>query len=189
MSENQPKIPKKELDKLQVQFDEYKEKVDQLTHDRLSASTPEESDPQKKMSSREIADSKDIKLKPNRSLFGQEKFNEKFREDYNFAIEQVRFIAENHEIIGESISLWTHPFAGMPYEEWIVPVNMPVWGPRHLAEQIARCYYHRLKIDQSKMTGSDAMGEYNGKVVIDSTKPRLSARPAITQKSIFTGSF
>jgi len=63
----------------------------------------------------------------------------------NFQKEYVQFIAENKEIIGETIEIWTRPFGGMPAEFWKVPVNKPVWGPRYLAEQIKRCYYLVIK--------------------------------------------
>ena len=91
---------------------------------------------------KEIADSKDIYLKPIKSIGSPQKFNEKFRDSYNYDKEYVHFVALNNEIIGEQIDIWTRPYGGMPAEEWIVPCGKPVWGPRYLAEQIKRRRYH-----------------------------------------------
>src|SRR6202044_485178 len=100
-----------------------------------------------RVSQREMANSRDIYLKPKRTLSCKEPFNEKYRDEYNFKKEYVYFTAVNNEIIGETISLWTKPFAGIPAEEWDVPTNKPLWGPRYLAERIKGCTYHRLKME------------------------------------------
>lgn len=179
----------KELDRLQEQFDKFEQGVKDLTQDRLMAHKPEEKEQQTKLSSREVANSQDIYLKPTRTISSREKFNEKFREQYDFAKEYVKFIAENREIKGERIDMWTKPFAGMPAEFWEVPVNKPIWAPRYVAEQIKKCYYHRLKMQDNtqQMMSQDGMGQYYGAMVIDTTEQRLDAIPAAERKSIFMG--
>lgn len=177
----------KELDKAEKEFDKFQENVESMTLDRMNTAPKEESEPQTQLSQKEIAKSKDIYLKPKRTIGSQEKFNEKFREDYNFAKEYVCFIAENKEIIGESIDLWTKKFPGLPAEEWSVPVNKPVWGPRYLAEQIKTCTYHRLTMQENTITSADHMGTYTGAMVVDSVINRLDAYPASTKRSIFMG--
>lgn len=178
----------KELDKAQVQFDEFDKQVKDLTLDRMNSSPREDVEPQTKMSQKELEKSTDVYLKPNRSVSSKEKFNEKYREDFNFATEYVRFIAENKEIIGETIELWTKPFAGMPAQEWKIPVNTPVWGPRHLAEQLTKARYHRLKMEQNRLTGSDGQGnQYFGQMAVDTIIQRLDALPVSSRKSIFMG--
>ena len=120
------------------------------------------------------------------NIKSKDKFNEKFRESYNFQKEFVCFEAENHEIIGEEIDIWTRPFGGMAAEEWKVPVNIPVWGPRYLAEQIKRKSYHRLVMKENQITGSDQKGhQYFGSMAADSTIQRLDARPVSQRKSVF----
>jgi hypothetical protein len=176
-----------ELNKAEEKFEQFEQEVKSLTHDRMSATQKQEVEPQTKMSQTEIERSKEIYLKPKRTLSSREPFNETYREDYNFAKEYVQFIAENKEIIGETIDLWTKPFAGMPAEEWDVPVNKPVWGPRYLAEQIKRCSYHRLTMQDKAITGVDGMGTYYGNMVVDSTIQRLDAIPVSTRKSLFFG--
>lgn len=177
-----------ELEKAEKQFKEFDENIKSLTQDRMNLAPKHETEPQTKLSQKDIEKSKEIYLKPKRSVSCREKFNETYREDYNFQKEYVQFIAENKEIIGEDLDLWTKPFAGIPGEEWIVPTNKPVWGPRYLAEQITRAVYHRLKMQQSVITGSDSTGQFYGQMIADETIERLVARPVSTQKSIFMGS-
>lgn len=180
-----------ELDKAEAQFQAFDDNVKQLTLDRLNEAPKREVEPQTKISQRDIEKSKDVYLKPFRTVASKEKFNEKFRGDYEFAKEYVQFIAENKEIIGEELDLWTKPYPGMPAEEWKVPVNKPVWGPRYLAEQIKRASYHRLTMVQSSLSGSDGMGQYYGAMAADSIIQRLDAIPVNQRKSVFmgTGSF
>lgn len=193
MTEDSIKKPKvalgsaqKELDKAQEQFDQYEKNIKDLTLDRMNAAPMEESEMQTKLSSRQIADAKDIYLKPFKTIQSREKFNEKFREEYNFAKEYVYIIAENKEIIGETIEKWTKPFPGMPAEFWQIPVNKPIWVPRYVAEELKRCFYHRLRTEDVG-TSSDGVGKYYGTMVVDTTIPRLDAHPVTKRKSIFMG--
>lgn len=180
-------MAKKDLEIAEQQFKKFEENVNSLTLDRMNEAPVQETEAQTKLSSKDLEKSKEIYLKPKRSIASREKFNERYRDKYNFQKEFVRFIAENKEIIGEDIDLWTKPFAGLPAEEWIVPVNKPVWGPRYLAEQINRAKYHRLTMQQSTIVGNDHSGQYFGHMVADNTINRLEARPAIETKSIFMG--
>lgn len=185
----------KELDKAQEQFDAFDNQVKELTLDRMNMAPKQEIEPQTKLSSNEIAKSKDIYLKPAKSLgVGvhpktgvHEKFNEDYRKDWEFAKEYVHFTAENKEIIGETIELWTKPFPGVNCEFWKVPVNTPVWGPRYLAERIKGCSYHRLRTEDGMQTGSDGFGKYHGTLVVDTTIQRLDAIPVSNRKSVFMG--
>lgn len=191
MTENKkPKVNSsgdQELDKAQKQFEAFDQNIKDLTMDRMNAAPTPEVEPQTKMSSKDIDKSKDVYLKPFKSISSREKFNEKFREDYNFAKEYVHFTAENKEIIGEELDFWTKPFAGMPAEEWKVPVNKPLWGPRYVAERIKGCKYHRLVMQQNTSTSADGMGQYYGSMVADTTIQRLDAIPVSTRKSVFMG--
>jgi len=177
----------RELDRVEKQFDAFKEDVDKMTLDRMNVTPRRDEEPQTQLSQQEIFKSKDIYLKPIKTVGCQDKFNEKWREDYNFQKQYVQFQAENKEIIGEEIDLWTRPFPGMPAEEWKVPVNKPVWGPRYLAEQIKRCYYHRLIMQPNLGTGSDHAGQYYGSMAVDSTVARLDAIPVSSKRSVFMG--
>lgn len=177
----------KELDKIQDQFKEFDKQVQDMTLDRMNMAPKQETEQQTKLAQKDIENSKEIYLKPYRQVGSREKFNEDYRSKYEFATQFVQFIAENKEIIGEDLDIWTKPFAGMPAQWWKVPVNKPVWGPRHLAEQIASCRYHRLVMQQKTITGSDGMGQYYGSMSADTTIQRLDAVPVNNRKSIFMG--
>jgi hypothetical protein len=175
-----------ELDKAQEQFDAFEKNVKKIEVAAVSDAPAEEKEEQTKLSKKEIRNAKDIYLKPKRTIFPSpdkksgeaEKFNEKFREDYEFQKQCVRFIAENHEIIGETISdIWTRPFGGLPAESWDVPVNVPVWGPRYLAEQIKRKCYTRF-IMEDKPTTTEGGMTYYGAMKVEMKKQRLNAVPA-----------
>ena len=176
-----------ELDKTQNQLEEFENQIKDLTLDRMNMAPRKETEPQTKLSQKEISESKDVYLKANRCFFSREKFNEKFRSDWDFAKEYVYFIAENNEVKGEAITMWTKTFPGVPCEEWIVPVNKPVWAPRYVAEQIKRASYHQLKMDESETVGQNRYGYDTGRVVVDSVVQRLDARPATKKKSLFLG--
>jgi hypothetical protein len=184
---DKPKIKESELDKLEKQFDAFNENVQQLTQDRMNEAPKLELEPQTKLSSSEIEKSKEIHLKPSRSIGSSQKFNERFREQWEYDKQYVQFIAENNECKGDMIEMWTRPYGGVPAEFWNVPVGKPIWGPRHLAEQIKRSSYHRLSM-QNTTTNADGMGQYYGTLAVDSTIQRLDARPVSTRKSVFMGS-
>jgi len=178
---------KKELDQLAEKAEAFESQVKNLTLDRMNEAPKEELEPQTQLSQKQLEKSKEIYLKPERTIGSKEPFNEKFREDYNFSKEYVQFIAENKEVIGEAIEAWTKKFPGVPAEFWKVPVNKPVWGPRYLAEQIRRKTYHRLQMEQNNVVGADGMGTYFGQMVADKTIARLTAEPVSVRKSIFMG--
>lgn len=181
-------LAEQELDKAQEQFDNFDKQVKELTLDRMAAAPKMEVEPQTKLSQKELERSKDIYLKPKRTYPSKEKFNEKFRSDYDFQKEYVCFTAENKEIIGEAIELCIKPFPGCPAEDWVVPVNKPVWGPRYLAERIKGCDYSILIMDENQVNSGDAKTvQWCNKVVVDRRMPRLLAMPASNRKSIFMG--
>lgn len=180
-------LAEKELDKAQKQLDAFDKSVKDMTLDRMNAAPKEEQPSQVNLSRKDIENSKDIYIKPRRNIGSREKFNENFREEYNFAKEYVHIIAENKELSGENLEFWTKPYAGMPAEEWVVPTNKPVWVPRYVAEQIKRKRYHRMKMEQTSLSGSDGNGQYYGTMAVDTIVQRLDANPVSKQRSIFTG--
>lgn len=194
MSKEKPTL-NKELDRLDKEFKQYNEQVAALNLEDFADAPVLEQEPQTKLSQREMSKAKEIRLKPIRTFSPvvnaktgvmDEKFNEKFRKDWEFAKEYVCFIAENKEVIGEAIDIWTKPFPGVDAEEWKVPCNKPVWGPRYLAEQIRKCQYHVFKTEKNMITNDDK-GAYYGEMVAKNTVHRLDANPAVERKSIFMG--
>lgn len=178
----------KELDRVEAQLDGFNQEIKDLTLDRMNEAPKLDVEPQTHLSQNQMNRAKDVYLKPKRSIGSKEKFNEKFRDAYTFDKEYVHFIAENKEIIGETIEMWTKPYAGCPAEEWAIPVNKPVWGPRYVAEQIRRCTYHRLIMEDNAAIGSDFLGTYQGKMIADKVVPRLTAEPVVNNRSVFMGS-
>ncbi len=179
----------RQLDKASEHLDTFTVKVTDLVEKRMNfdPSRSANAAPQTNLSQNEIQKSKDIYLKPARAIGSKEKFNDKFRSSYDFDKEYVQFIAENKELIGSDIEIWTKPYPGMPAEYWIIPANKPVYGPRYLAEQLKRKFYHRLKSDEKRVTGDNAYGGDMGMIVVDTTVQRLDAQPVTQRKSIFMG--
>ena len=177
-------IKQKELDKVKDQFDKFDSEVKEMTLDRMNKAPKFDHENQTKLSSHEIVNSKDIYLKPAKTLSDNQKFNEKFRKAWEYAKEYVQFIAENKEIIGENIEIWTHPFGGVGAEYWEVPVNKPVWGPRYLAEQIKEKCYHRLSMQETPVS-SGSQGQFYGKMIVENKIQRLDAYPASGKRSVF----
>lgn len=180
-------LAEQELDKAEEQFKAYDDNIKELTLDRMNEAPKREVEPQTKLSQRDLDKSNHTYLKPSKSIGCRDKFNEKYRKDYEFDKEYVQFIAENKEITGDTIDIWTRPYGGMAAEYWNVPPNKPVWGPRYLAEQIKRCRYHRLVQSDSMITGTDGIGHWQGGIVVDSTIQRLDAIPVSQKKSVFMG--
>ncbi len=182
------KTRSKEVNKAIEQIDAFEQGVQDLTMDRLNATPKEEVEPQTKLAQSEIAKLPDVYLKPHTIIGSREKFNEDYRQEYNFAKEYVQFIAENKEIIGEAIEIWTKPFAGMPAEFWKVPTNKPIYAPRYVAEQIKRKFYHRLVMKENVMAGTGQFGsQFYGQMAADTTVQRLDAIPVSQKKSVFMG--
>lgn len=175
-----PKVNSKgqqELAKVQDQFDKFDEQVKSLTQDEMNKAPIQDFEPQTLMSKREANKAEAIYMKPSRTIGCRVPFNEKFRQQWNEAKQYVRCIVENLEIIGETVEVWSKPFAGVPCEFWQVPVNKPVMIPRHLADQLASRFYHRLVMDQSVTTGADGQGTYYGAMAVKETKRRIDCRP------------
>lgn len=176
----------RDLDRAQEQLDHINDPLKDVLSNRSDAASYQESEPQVKMSTREAQSVKEVYLKPTKAQASREKFNEKYRKQYEFMKVYVPFIAEHNEMRGEAIEMWTKPFAGMPAEFWVVPTNVPIWGPRYLAEEIRKKSYHRMTMD-NKITESIGGTTFYGQMARDQTIQRLDARPVGTKRSIFMG--
>ena len=177
----------RELDKAEEQFKAFDENVKELTMDRMNLVPKLEQDSQTKIAQKDLDKKSEVYLKPERTVSCKEKFNEKFRSNYEYDKEYVGFIPEHNEIKGDVIEIWTKPYSGVPAEFWKVPTNTPVHGPRYLAEQIKRKFYHRLTMKQNVTSGSDGHGQYFGVLAADTTIQRIDARPISSRRSIFMG--
>ena len=163
----------KELERVEQNLSAITEPVKALDPSKI---VTQESAPQTQMSKKEEVTYDAPVLKPIRSINSREPFNEKYREDWKKGWELVKVIVENREIMGECPEPWSKSFAGDPAHQWRVPVNKPVYMPRHLAVQLSKCKYQIFRMEDKQMTNSDGMGTYYGSMVVDSTKDRISIR-------------
>jgi hypothetical protein len=181
----------KELDKVEDQINSMEVKTPDYDQ-RLSA-PKHESEPQTKIAQADLAKEPQLYLKPRRTIGPgvnpktgeREKFNEKFRDAYNFAKEYVEFIAENEEIKGETINLWIKKFPGTNTEEWMIPTNKPIWAPRYIKQRLEECGYTVFVSTQSKMS-QDGIS-YSGYLEVQERKNRLLAREVPKKRNIFMG--
>lgn len=180
---------KKELDKVQEQFDEYKEQVDTLTMDRMNLAPKQDVEPIHKISNKDLDKNDAMYLKPfsTVSVPPKEKFNERFRKSYEYDCERVEFTAEHRELIGETIEMWMKPYGGMPAEFWKIPTGKKINAPRYIFEKLRRTGYHRLRMDESKQTNSDGTGTFYGQMVVDNYVPRLDAHIVPPKRTVYMG--
>lgn len=176
----------KQLDDCEKKFDKFKDEVKSLEHDQLRKVTIREEDSQTKLSSKEIAKNNHLYLKPERTLSDNQKFNEKFADEWEFQKQYVNFIAEHKELIGETIEMWTHPFGGKGASYWKVPTNKPIWAPRYVAEQIKRKRYVRFKTADVNTSQGEGV-TYYGSLVAETQIQRLDANPVSSRSSVFMG--
>ena len=187
MSTKKPEVSsgfaQRELDKAEKQFEEFNDNIKELTTDVTRAAPRTEQEPVHKMSQREMQNADDIYIKPMKSVGDGKKFNEKFREGWDYDKQYIKVKLEHKELIGENIEQWTKPYTGVPAEFWVLPTTKPVWIPRHVANQVKRKYYARLKMDEQTVTGADGTGSYYGKMVVSDTVQRLDCNLVSTSKT------
>jgi len=174
----------RELDKCAEEFKVFDAQVKEMTMDRMNLVPRIESEGQTKIAQSDLAKAKEFILKPSNFIASREKFNEKFRKEYDYDKQYISFIAENIEIRGEIIELWCKPYPGCPAEFYKVPVNIVLSGPRYVYEQLKRKFHHKLTMQESSYTGGDHTGQYYGKMAVDTTVQRLDARMVDSRKSI-----
>lgn len=173
-----PKITSKgeqELKKAEDQLNKFESHVKSLTVDELSKSPLKESEPQTKLSNREVEKLDAPYIKPVRAIFSNEKFNEAFRKERDEGWKYVKCIVENNEIIGERIEKWTKHWPGEPAHFWQIPVNKPIYLPKFLAEELQGCCYHRL-VMQSRSPDQIREGEPMEDLVAKETRHRIDCR-------------
>jgi hypothetical protein len=178
---NRPRVNsdgQKELNKAEEKIGEFKETVREFNpFTGLESVNP--ADPQTKLSTRELNAMDAPYIKPVRSVnrVNSEKsktyWNEKFQEQHDNDWKYVKCTVENNELIGQAVECWTAKYGCDPAHFWIVPVNKPIMIPRLLAEQLAKCQYHRLKMED----GSDKVNYVNSNLVADHVVHRIDARP------------
>lgn len=179
----------RQLQQAAEKFDAFQEGIKSLNMDQAASIPLTEVEPNTQLSQREIRKAPDIYLKPKKTMFAPgEKFNEKFRDLWDYKKEIVRFIAENKEAPTDAMlcDVWTRPIGGQPAHSWDVPLNKPVWGPRYLAEQIRAKVHNKLVIKEGPITQTQGI-DFNTQMAYLEKKPRLSAEPC--REEITVGGF
>lgn len=172
-----------ELDRAEAQLEAFEQNAKSLTLDQTRSAPREETESVTKLSQAEIEKMKEIYLKSNRSIASTEKFNEKFRDQYNYEKEYVRFIADHNEVKGDIIELWIKAFPGQPAEFWQIPTGKPVWAPRYVKDRINSCEYSRW-VMEDRPTDSGGGIQYYGAMKVETLVKRLEAR-TVEQKKFF----
>lgn len=174
-----------EMQELKQQVDSFDKQVKEMTIDNMNKNPRQDYEPPH-VSQKEIENS-DIYIKPSRWIADGQKFNSEFQKDWEFQKEYVHCIPVHNECRGDMIEFWTHPFGGKGAEFWQVLSDKPCWIPRYAAEQLTRCKYNRLKMDQKVTTTSDHSGSYFGQMILNTVVQRIDAVPVHNKKSIFMG--
>lgn len=172
----------KELRKLEDKFDDFVNTTKEFDPFKGLQNVPV-SEPQTKLSRREAEMSDAQYIRPVRSVarsnFKTDKvdsrvyFSDAHKQQYERDWEYVKCIVENNELIGQMIEAWTAKWGCDPAHFWHIPVNKPIRIPRHLAEQISKCCYHRLKMEDN----AESKNYVDAGLIVDSTIRRLDARP------------
>lgn len=135
---------------------------------------------------RREADKKGVlRLTPSKIIGSRQKFNERFRKEFELSEEYVEFIARHKESPGSSIEMWTRRYGGTPAKFWIIPTDRPVAAPRCVAEQIRGCKHHVMAMDEHTITSSDGLGTYHGAIKVQKEVNRLEAEPVSNTLSVF----
>lgn len=173
----------RELDKVEDQIGALQQEIQSFNPLDELAPLPEETEPQVPMSKKEMKKDDAPYIRPKKTLAATNTpksptvWNKRWQKMHDRDWEYVKITAENHELIGGSIEMWTREYGCDPAHFWDIPVNRPIWVPRLVARKIARCTYHRLTMDNSIVTHGDQVGQVVGGLVVDHTKHRLNAIP------------
>ena len=144
-------LGEKQLQQAEKQLEKFTEEVKELASSD-SSPTIRETEPQTKLSSKEVAKTDAPYIRPSRVICSKETFNENFRREYEEAKKYVKCIVENNEIRGDIVETWVKKFPGMPAEFYQVPVNKPIYLPRMVADHLASRFYTRFSMADKSPT-------------------------------------
>lgn len=169
----------KEVDRVEAEFKAATDANASLTQDVMSKAPEKESDVEPFMPKRQILQAPVPRIVPtySRSPNGKKKPEQDALR--RRAWEYVQVICTNSEIASENLEFWHKPMiAGEECNFWQIPVNRPVFLPRHVAEHIKTRKYHRLVMQEEITVEHTGFGEMKGKLVASHTVQRLDCTPA-----------
>jgi hypothetical protein len=164
-----------QLQKAEQQLDKFTEEVKQLANSDSSPAI-KETEPQTKLSSKEVAKTDAPYIKPSRAIFSKEKFDEHYRTEYEEGKKYVKCIVENNEIRGDLVEAWVKKFPGTPAEFYQVPVNRPIYLPKMVADHLASRFYTRFMM-ADKSPNEIREGEPMQSMVAKEQIRRIDCRP------------
>jgi hypothetical protein len=175
-----------QLNKADEEFKEFSKQVEAFNPIEVKAPL-EEREQQTKLSTREMKNTDAPYIKPMRNVARvntKERptfWDEKHRPAHDRDWEYVKITAENNELIGSMIEMWTAEYGCDPAHFWQIPVNRPIYVPRLVAKKIAGCKYHRMSMETADLNNTKLHEGENmqfvGGMVATHTKHRLNAYP------------
>lgn len=151
---------KREVDKIDAQIDSTQANLAQINVDTKPHVVADQK-VQTEASRSEILKYDAPYIKPVRSMPACSRAKPEQEKMRKAAWEYIRCIVENYEVRGESVQFWyCPPLSGEQTWEWIIPVNIPVWIPRMVAEHLSTRSYNRIVMQDSshKMQGEMGRG-------------------------------
>lgn len=169
----------KEVDRVDAEFKSTTDANANLTQDVLSKAPVKELVPDPFAPKRQLLSAEVPRIVPTFSRGPNGKKKPEQESLRKRAWEYVKVVCSNMEVAGEQIEFWHKPpISGEDCNFWQVPVNRPVWIPRHVAEHIKSRKYHRLMMQEEITVESSGYGEFKGKMVASHSLQRLDCTSA-----------
>lgn len=133
----------REVERIDNQIKGIQEGIQKVASQDRASIPVAETEEQTKLSKKELTNYDAPVIKYVKAFADKAKLPEKWRAERDHDWELIKVVCENCEIVGEMIEVTTHKWPGDPWAFWQIPVNTPVYIPRHVAKQIHDCHYIR----------------------------------------------
>ena len=155
------------------------QQMNTLTVDKIndSAPEPEETEPQVKLSLKEIAKLENIPyIEPTSQLGAFGKLPEKLRKQHERDWEYVKGMLENNVSPGQYVDFWYSIYPGDPDCYWIVPANRVCYVPRMIATHLEKAMkFHQFDYVE-KPSNTWRKDDYQQELITTSTHYRAKFR-------------
>lgn len=171
-------MAQKEVDRVEKQFNEQSERMQNFTQDKMQNAPVKEVAPQTEITKGQFMREDAPRITPVHA-YPSRGGTKKPEQDglRRKAWEYVRCICENLECPGEDLDFWLKPpLSGEDCNNWKIPVNKVVMIPRHVAEHLASRKYHRLYMDENITVMDTGFGQMKGQLTASKTVHRLNCR-------------
>lgn len=165
----------KELEQAIVNSDKMREDMSKITMDAVAGVPLAETDVQTKMTKKQIEEYDAPVIKPSKSMPSTGKPLDKEKAMREDGWKYIKVIAENNEVVGERVDFWHKKFAGDPIYYWEIPVNKPIYVPKHIAQHLSERKYHVFKMQDRSREGLQH-GDYAQSLICQETRRRIDCR-------------